>query len=137
VLLALAALLGCEAARRTRSDALRSVPEALREAVLDSVDDPKRQAQALDLIDDLDHQLRSLLRANQALDVQSGQLFADYGATKRDFDQMLTAAQKGRDRARQRLIDVRLELAALLTAAEWREVAKADAETLASWTGQH
>jgi hypothetical protein len=135
-LAAVALVSGCAPQPRTPDEALRLAAEGLGAAVSGAVEDPTRQARALQLVDDVDRELRSLSRANQALEIQSSQLFADYAATKRDFDELLKSAQAGRERARKRLIDARLALAALLTADEWRAVAEADADALAAWTGR-
>ncbi|MDX2166759.1 MAG: hypothetical protein SF182_06835 [Deltaproteobacteria bacterium] len=115
---------------------MRLAADQLRDAVSGAVDDPTRQAQALQLVDDIDHQLRNLARANQALEIQASQLFGDYDAGTRDFEDLLKSAQSGRDHARKRLIDARVALAALLTASEWQAVAEADADALAAWTGR-
>lgn len=132
-LVVLALVCGCASQPRTPDEAMRGAVEGLRDAVLDSVDDPGRQARALALVDDLDREVRDLARANRALALESAQLFANYDTTKRDFDQFLGAVQKGRDRMRQRLLDVRLGLAALLSADEWRALARADSDALAAW----
>ena len=131
VLLLLAA--GCASTPPTPSDELRDAAGALRAAVERSVDDPQRRARALELVHQLDYELRALGRANQAVEIQSGQLFADYDATKKEFEQLLASAQSGRERVRKRLIDLRLALAALLTAAEWQAVVDADTEALGGW----
>lgn len=132
VLLLLAA--GCASAPPTPSEELRGAAGTLRDAVDRSVDDPQRRARAIELVNQLDYELRALARANEALEIQSGQLFADYDATKKEFEQLLASAQSGRERVRKRLIDLRLALAALLTAAEWQAVVEADAEALAAWS---
>ncbi len=126
-------VVGCASTPPTPDEVLRSAAGELREAVTGAVDDPSRQARALALVDQLDHELSALARANQALEIQSGQLFADYLATKKDFEQLLGAAQTSRERTRKRLVDVRLALAALLTADEWHALTDADADIMRGW----
>ena len=126
-------LAGCAVPPPTPSATLWQAGDALRDAVADAVHDPGRRARALVLVERLRDELEQIGRENEARDGESARLFADYRATRKDVELFLAAAQASRERARARLIDLRLRLADLLSADEWQAVAAADADVVADW----
>lgn len=119
-------VLGCSGTKPTRAQTIERYSQKLREAVSTNVPDEGRKAQLLLIVDQVEA-LHLRFSQDTAEFVESyRKLNADYDATRPAFDQLFSAYNAKRIKARNEALDLHVQLASFAIAGEWDAIGKAE-----------
>jgi hypothetical protein len=128
------ALLACAAAllvqgcggKKDKDQAFGQYSEDLKEVVSAQVQDEKRRAQMLVIVDELQTVYRQFSQDTADLVASYRKLNANYDAPRNAFNRLFADYGAKRVRARDEVLELHFQLAALATAEEWDRIAKAE-----------
>lgn len=123
-------IVACAGMKKSPEDKKKEAFDDFRAKVADVIDDPEREGQAIALVTDMQKNFFDVRDANAKTLVEARKLYADYDASREDFEAFIEESVV-RVRSQQRdVVDANRQLRTIVTEEEWDAIDKSRSRAL-------